>query len=248
MKTTFGFTLAAVFIFLAGCATVSQHEPIQLAENTLAPNSGRVGVAMTALPKVDTNFPGAGCLLCLAAASAANSALTDHTRTLPYEDLPKLKNEVADLLRKRGIAVIVIPGDIKIDELPDSSIDGPNVARKDFSSLKLKYNIDKLLVINITALGMWRTYSSYFPTSDPKAVLQGAGYLVNLSNNNYEWYMPVNIMKSAEGKWDEPPKFPGLTDAYFQALEIAKDSYLKPFSAQSAHAAATGVATHPVQP
>jgi len=248
MKSIIRVVLVVIAVFLGGCATVSHQEAIQLTENTLTPNSGRIGVAMTPLPKIDTHFPGAGCLLCLAAASAANSALTDHTRTLPYEDLPKLKDEVADLLRNRGMAVIVIPGDLKLDELPDSTLRGTNVADQDFSSLKQKYNIDKLLVINITSLGMWRTYSSYFPTSDPKAELQGAGFLVNLSSNTYEWYLPVNIMKSAEGKWDEPPKFPGLTDAYFQALEIGKDSYLKPFSAPPPHASATGIAVHPVQP
>jgi hypothetical protein len=28
---------------------------------------------------------------------------------------------------------------------------------------------------------------------------------------------------SAQGEWDEPPKFPGLTTAYYQAIELAKD-------------------------
>lgn len=86
------------------------------------------------------------------------------------------------------------------------------------------------MVFNITTLGISRTYADYFPTSDPKALLQGSGYLVNLSNNTYEWYLPVNVTKSTDGNWDEPPKFPGLTNAYFQALEIGKDSFLKPFS------------------
>jgi hypothetical protein len=53
--------------------------------------------------------------------------------------------------------------------------------------------------------------------------------VVNLKTNAYEWFMPVNILKSAEQKWDEPPKYPGLTNAYFQALELGRDSFLKPF-------------------
>lgn len=223
-----GLALAAIAVGLGGCAT-RPPSPVSLAEDSLNSQTGRLGVAMTALPKVDTEFPGAACLLCLAAAATANSSLTAHANTLPYEDLPKLKNEVADLIRsKKKANVTVIPEDLKVGELADYGTVGPNIARKDFSPLKQKYKIDKLLVIDITALGFTRPYSAYIPTSDPKALLRGAGYIVNLNNNTYEWYMPVIITKSADKNWDEPPKFPGLTNAYFQALELGKDRFFEP--------------------
>lgn len=228
MKIRIGLTLAAFAVLLSGCASAPQ-KPVQLAPDALKSTAGRVGVAMKALPTVDTHLPGAGCLLCLAAASIANSSLTAHTRTLPYEDLAKLKNDVADLMRKKGVNATVIAENIDMDALADFNGKGPNIARKDFSPLQKKYNIDKLVVIDIHTLGMLRTYSSYIPTSDPKAVLQGAGYIVNLSNNTYEWYLPVDVMKSTDKNWDEPPKFPGLTNAYFQALEVSKDKFLQPF-------------------
>src|SRR5437773_8351923 len=91
--------LAVLAVSLGGCATPPQQAPIPLADTAIAPKSGRVGVAMTPLPKIDTEFPGAWCLLCYAAASAANSSLTNHAKTLAYEDLPKLKDEVANLVR-----------------------------------------------------------------------------------------------------------------------------------------------------
>jgi len=37
-------------------------------------------------------------------------------------------------------------------------------------------------------------------------------------------------VKSAEARWDEPPKHPGLTKAYFQALEVGKETLTKPFA------------------
>jgi hypothetical protein len=221
-------TLAATAVFLAGCAT--RQMPVYLAQNALGGGGGRVGVAMTALPKVDTYFPGASCLLCLAAASIANSSLTTYTQTLPYEDLPKLKDRVADVVRRKGSDVTVIAEALDVNALPDYPAQGTNIARKDFTSLQKKYGVGKLLVIEIQTLGMWRTYSAYFPTSDPKAVLSGRGYIVNLTTNAYEWYTPVNVLRSADGNWDEPPKFPGLTNAYFQALEMGKDAYLTPFA------------------
>ncbi|MBC7956976.1 MAG: hypothetical protein H7Y33_14040 [Cytophagales bacterium] len=185
---------------------------------------------MTALPAVDMNLPGAGCLLCMAAASVANSSLSTHTKTLPYEDLPKLKNQVAQALGKKTKDVIVIEAPLDLTTLPDAMSKGPNLATKDFSSLQKKYGVDKLLVIEIKAVGMERTYSGYIPTGAPLSVLDGSGYLVNLSNNTYEWYKPVRVTRAADGKWDEPPKFPGLTNAYFQVLEMGKDEFLKPFT------------------
>ncbi len=226
MNLRAGVVLVAVVIVLGGCAT--RQPNIALGENALGAGAGKVGVAMMPLPKVDTYFPGASCLLCLAAASIANSSLTTHTQSLPYEDLPKLKERVADVLRKKGTDAIVINGDLDVGALPDFSNPGPNVARKDFTSLQKKYGVGKLLVVQVSALGMWRTYNAYFPTSDPRAVVLGLGYIVNLSNNTYEWYSPVTVYKSAEGNWDEPPKFPGLTNAYFQAIELGNDAFLRP--------------------
>lgn len=214
-------------VLLGGCVSPPQ-QPIALNTSTLSSKANRIGVAMTTLPKVDTHLVGAGCLLCIMTASIANSALTTHSQTLPYEDLPKLKNEAADILRKRGADVVLLAEDINLETLPSTDSKEPNTARKDFSSLRAKYQVDRLLVIEIQTLGMWRTYSAYIPTSDPKGVLQGTGYIVNLHNNTYEWYLPVDITKSADKNWDEPPKFPGLTNAYFQALEIGRDSFLKP--------------------
>ena len=216
-------------VLLSACATPPQ-PPIQLSADSVAGTKGRIGVAMTELPKVETHFPGAGCLLCMATASIANSALTTHTQTLPYEDLPKLKTEIAELLRKKGADVVVIPEPVLVNSLPElRSSNSPNMARKDFASLRQKYQIEKLVVIDIVMLGMLRPYSAYVPASDPKGVLQGTGYLVNLSNNTYEWFLPVNITKSADKSWDEPPKFPGLTNAYFQSIELGRDSFLGPF-------------------
>lgn len=221
---------AAFVVALTGCVAPPQ-TPIPLAGTTLN-NTARIGVVMTVLPPVEMNLPGAGCLLCLAAASIANSSLSTHTKTLPYEDLPKLKNQVAAALGKKAKDVTVIETPLDLASLPDAANKGPNLASKDFSSLQKKHGLDKLLVIEIKAVGMERTYSGYIPTGAPLSVLDGAGYLVNLSNNTYEWFKPVRVTRAADGNWDEPPKFPGLTNAYFQVLEMGKDEFVKPFTGQ----------------
>jgi len=221
-----GLMLAASV--LAGCATKPQL-PVALNAESLGAQAGKVGVAMTPLPKADTSFPGASCLLCIAAASMANTTLTGHARTLPAEDLPRLKDMIGEALRRKGSEVRVLEQEVRVDDLPDASSKGPNIALKDFGALRARHGIDKLVVVSIDALGFERTYAAYFPTSDPKALLRGVAYMVDLKSNTYDWYLPLNVLRSADGAWDEPNKFPGLTNAYFQAIESGKDEVLKPF-------------------
>lgn len=226
-KGLFTAVVASMFL-LAGCAAPPQ-QPVSLSKNVLQGQGNRIGVAMLAPAKADTNFPGAACLLCMAAVSMANSSLTTHTQTLPTADLLRLKTDVADALRKKGQAVTVIDEPIKLDALPKLPA-APNKSRIDFSSLGKKHNVDRLLIIDIAELGVTRSYASYIPTSDPQGVVSGVGYLVNLSDNSYEWYLPLRQVKSVAGKWDEAPSFPGLTNAYFQAVEGTRDAVLQPLS------------------
>ncbi|WP_398498467.1 hypothetical protein [Variovorax sp.] len=224
--------VAALGIFLSGCA-IKPQQPVPLGKDALTSSSAKsakVGVAMSELPKVDTFFPGADCLLCYAFASASNSALTKHTETLARDDLASLKEDVAAALRKKNVEVMVIKEAIDLKSLPDIRTEVPTAARKDFASLRVKHAVDKLLVIDMPQVGYVRTYASYVPTSDPKAVVTGAAYLVDLKTNTYSWYLPININRAAGTTWDEPPKFPGLTNAYFQAIEASRDSVLKPLA------------------
>lgn len=227
MNARISALLASVVVLLSGCVTPLQL-PVPLQPQTLAAPSIRVGIVVAKLPVVDTHFPGASCLLCLAAASIANSQLTTHTKTLPYENFPQVKDELAALLTKKGVAVTLIDS-LDIAELPGFKGDAPNFARKDYTGLKAKYNIDKLLVVAVNLAGIERNYSAYIAVSDPKARLAGSGYMVNLNNNELDWYLPLNVVKASDGKWDEPPKFPGLTNAYFQTLEMSRDLILAPF-------------------
>lgn len=217
-----------VSAFLGGCATTPQGA-VAPSGDFITRHEGRVGVVMSTLPKVDTSFPGADCLLCMGAASAANSSLTSHTHTLGTDEVATYKSNMVDALRKKGFTVVDIADSLDIGKLPSAQQKTPGHATKDFSSLKAKYAVDKLCVLEVRQLGIERTYAAYIPTSDPHAIVRGQAYLVDLSSNAYDWYQPVSVTTAAEGKWDEPPAFPGLTNAYFQAIEKARDQYIGPF-------------------
>jgi len=220
-------TIAAMvaLVALTGCATKPQL-PVAMKTDTLAPQV-RVGVALTAVPKADTYLPGAGCLLCMAAASMANSSLTAHTKTLASDDLAMVKTQVVESLKKKGVQVVAIDGDLdptKFPELPNE----PNLSNRDYRRLQAEYKIDKLLIIRLEGVGFLRNYASYVPTSDPRAWVKATGYVVDLRTNAYDWWQPVEVLRPAQGKWDEPPRFPGLTAAYYEAIELAKEQLVQP--------------------
>ncbi|MEW5788536.1 MAG: hypothetical protein AB1899_11855 [Pseudomonadota bacterium] len=238
MKIHSFFALSLAVAVLAGCATPRQ-QPVSLNRDAIGPQAGRIAVAMTELPKREMLTPGADCLLCLASARMLNSSLIDHIRSLPLEDLPNLRNEAAELLRKQGARVVVVDEPLDVSALSGWDGKGQDLAVKDFSPLREKYGADRLLVFDIQALGLIRNYSAYIPTGDPRANLIGTGYMVELNSNHYDWYLPVTITRSTDRNWDESPAFPGLTNAYFQVLELGREEFLKPFAADGVKAVAS---------
>lgn len=215
----------AVAVSLAACQTAPQN-PIALKKDALATGKGRVAVAMhTAAP--DLYLPGAGCLLCLGAATIANSSLNTYAKTMKVDELVQVKAEIVEMLRKKGIDAVALDAQLDLGNLPDLKL-GTDMATKDFSSVAKGY--DHLVVVNVQQIGFVRNYAAYVPTSDGKATVQALAFMVDLKSNAYEWFDHVTITRSADGAWDEAPAFPGLTNAYFQAIEQAKDEIKKPFA------------------
>jgi len=229
MRFRFGLLAAFAAAFLSGCASAPQ-APVSMRFGIFAQPGQRIGVAMSKLPKADTSFPGADWPLPRAAASVANSALTAHARTLPADDLASLKQEIAAALKLKGQVPVVIDEPVVLDQLPKANSTARNAASRDYSSLQSRYQLDKLLVVELVEVGITRPYSSYIPTGEPKGIVRGMSYIVNLKDNCYEWYLPVLQQKSARGNWDEAPAFPGLSNAYYQALEAARETILRPLA------------------
>jgi hypothetical protein len=216
----------ALVLLMQGCAAPRQ-QAVTLPTDYFSAKTDRIGVAMTVVPKPDTSFPGAGCLLCLATASAANGQMTKAVQTWPSDDVKPLKSELAALLKAKSQQTVELGEPIELDKLKDRPNPVAGFARKDFSALRASAGVDRLLVVQIAALGAWRNYSAYIPNGPPVAVFKAQAYIVDLTNHKYDWYQEFDISQAAEGPWDEPPKFPGLTNAYFQVLERGKDSIKK---------------------
>jgi hypothetical protein len=219
--------LATIFssLLISGCVSAPP-KAVGLAKDYWSQPERKVGVVMTAVPKLDVYLPGAGCLLCMAVAEGANSALSKHIDTLTQEDVPELGKQMVVALKAKGVDAILIEEKLNLDKLPKFSSKDPNAPKKNFSKFRDKYGISQLVVINITMLGMHRSYSGYVATSDPKAVFAGSAYIVDLATNSHSAYKTIEIYRSVSDKWDEPPSFPALTNAYYQALEVGKETVI----------------------
>ena len=226
MKKTLIAILSISFLLATGCASTQMDVPLA---GTSLVQGEKVGVYIDELPQVTTQFPGAGCLLCLAAASATHGDLTKYVKTLTAEDLTNVSATIGGTLKEKGVTPVIIEEKIEINKLPKLRANKEllNRAQRDFSSVVPE--LDKIIVIDINAMGVHRNYSSYIPTGDPQAVVQGVAYMIDLKSNTYEWYSPVSVYRSAEGEWKEKPSYPGLTNAFYQAIESAKDFIVQPF-------------------
>ncbi|GAA3953048.1 hypothetical protein [Allohahella marinimesophila] len=219
MKSSFILVVLTCVAVLTGCAGRVQ-PPVALDQNFWQKENPRVGVSMTSAQQPAAYLSGADCLLCLAAANIANSELIDHMPTLPAEDLLSLEAELVDTLNAQGLQASAVTDSFSVKHLKPSSL--PEGAEKDFSPWADTY--DYLLIVDVSMFGTHRSYSGYIPTSDPQAVVKGRVYMVDMSNNQYVLYDAFHTIRAVDGEWDEAPTFPGVTNAYFQAIESSKDN------------------------
>lgn len=222
------FILAGVVALFSGC--VSVQEPIAVTQSIYQDESAnRVAVVMTPLPEPDVVFPGAGCLLCLATAEGLHTSLSSHTEGLDGSEFKLSKSHLADRLREKGVDPVVIDEPLVLRELPKVKSSSENAVGYDFSALAETYDADYVLVISVSVYGFSREFASYIPTTDPVAVFQGKGFMVDPTTNTYVWYHPFDVVKGVEGEWDQPPEFPKLTNAFYQVVAEARDVVLAEF-------------------
>jgi len=219
--------LALLFSFswLTGCATVQP--PVTMAPEVWQESNETIGIAVTELPKPDTVLAGNQGLLDLAFNASMASSLTNKVRTWDVNTLNDTPNQVQKILEHQGYKTKLLGKlDIsKLKELPSKE----GYAGLDYSTLKAKEGINKLILFLPTAAGTYRTYYSVMPTSDPIAQVGINSFVIDLDDNRLLHYQTVVMQRSAAGDWDEGPEFPNLTNAFYQALDMSQQALLVPF-------------------
>lgn len=213
-------------VFAAGCATVPQQSTVEFNSANLKAGQ-KVGVYISQMPKITTQFPGANCLLCLGVASAAHSGLTKQVESFKPEALVKVPDVINNHLKSKGVEVVKINELIK--KLPKVKPAAGSTLAKDYRPYKTQFGIDLLLVVNYQQVGVNRPYNAYVPVAVPHASIVAEFYVVDIETNTYFAYAPINLTKQPDGNWDVSPKYPAVTNAFFQLEEQAAEQLLKSF-------------------
>lgn len=225
-------SLVAMTFVIAACATTPQ-QAIPLQNQVWQRNADKVILVVKQTPEPTFSTPGAGCLLCIGVARAAHGSLIEQVESWSPDELNTLESSLRLQLEQLGLTVQTVSWE-DIKELPGYGGSEPNAADKDFSEFARENGASHIVVLKVDSQGVSRNYASYVPTGDPTAKIVGQAYLVSVESNLYEWYQPIETNVKARGEWDEPPNFPGLTNAYFQAIEMVKGDILRPFQSQTA--------------
>jgi hypothetical protein len=213
--------VALLALGLSACA-VTPTPSVKIDSSFYKDDTSSVGVYFIAPEKVDTYLDGASCLLCYAAAAAANGHLTKHIQTMNVNDMTEVKADIISILQEKGKKVELVNNELKLNKLKTYKPKTVGFADVDYTTLKDAVGVDKLLIVQIEMLGAQRLYSGYVPTSSPAGAVSGKMYMVDLATNKLELYQVINERVAVNGEWDEPASFPGVTAAYFQAVEQAK--------------------------
>ncbi|GMM85062.1 hypothetical protein [Pseudoalteromonas sp. MTN2-4] len=228
MRTIKIIFAALITLGLAACGSTPQ-PTVSLKPEVLNAEK-KIGIYFAKAEAPTTNIHGAYCLLCYGVASAANATLDKHLKTLPIADLESTKELVLEGYKKSSDNVSYI-------ELSENEVKKLKkfkgelgFAKKDFRPLKESKNIDVLVVVEYWAHGAYRLYDAYIPLTDPQGYVTGVVYSVDLNDNQYIQYQKIDKKVVVDGEWDEPSlNFPGVTNAYYQALEQTKESIKKIF-------------------
>lgn len=221
-KTIKSALIVTLALVLTACGSTPQ-PTVQLQSNQVGTDKK---VAFVYVEPEDTaattHIYGAGCLLCYGVASALTSSLDKHLEgTIDATELNALKDLVIQEYRQYNSDMQVVTLNTPINKL--KKFKGElGFAEKDFRPLKDTLNADVLVVFELYEHGAYRSFSEYIPNGDPQGYVSGKLYTVDLSTNAYIQYLVIDQKVQPEGLWDEPPTFPGVTNAYYQAIENAK--------------------------
>jgi len=220
--------LVASIAVLAGCVTVVPNfsaRPVFWERKQAV-----IGVAVAELPKPTAYKGGSQGLLDIAINNANAGSLETHLGSLDISKVANISDRIVEYLTVKGFKVKQIKDPIKISELKELEKDTANAADNprsshDFTPLKAKYGIDKLVLITVTQVGTVRNYYGFIPLGAPSGITSMSGKAINLTDNSLEWnQVTTQTVPSADPEWDQPPEYPGLTKSVFVALDRTRDS------------------------
>ena len=209
----------------AGCATV---QPVHLDQSYWAHKPDSVGVVIVKMPEPRTLKMGAQGLLDIGINALMADSLTKYLNGLNQDDFREAGKVIATHFSKHGVPTKLIPEELDLATVPKAQNPEKGFAKLDFASLKAKYGVEQLVVLQVNASGTIRSYYGFIPTSAPKGYFSCNGMLVDLNNNKLLWTASAVQQVPVEDPWDQASEsYPHITAAFYRALEGAKTSVVR---------------------
>jgi hypothetical protein len=216
LKLIFSF---ALLLSVIGCATTQKPIPFS---STVFNENKKIGIVYTAVPKATTSYTGSIGLLDYAVISAANEGLDSYLATLTFPEYDQFQSALAESLTSKGINLIEIKEPITREKAKNLKRPSEGKSKNDFSEYKSEYDLDMLILIDLTAIGTTRSYYGFLPTSEPLAHSSVVGQLIDLESNQLHWYSSTVNIKTIPTPWDEADaSYPNLTTSVYQSLDEA---------------------------
>jgi len=199
---------------IAACAAPPA-QTVALSNSFWQEKTARIGVVLVEVPKGAVHMVGPQDALDRAIANATDARLRDYLQTL----LPREFHQVGELflerLQAKGYAVSLISQPIERSRYVALQAKGSTKLNDhSITALQAQYGIDRLLVLSIDRFGAFRDYFVFVPTAAPTAMFQVSGELIDLTRNQVLWRVSMaekqNLL-AVEGRWDQPPDYPNLT-------------------------------------
>ncbi len=200
-------------IMLTSCAT---QKNVKLSENFWNNPKQKIALATASVAtKPQLYQHGYQGLLEIAISRAMNKQLNSHLMQTDLMWYQKLASNFAAKLNERGISTKI-----------DTQL---NVNEKNYSQIASRAGSDKVLVIQLEAIGAVRNYYGLIPINAPQAYCVLSGKLINTSNNQVLWSYQTKVIRPVEGKWDQPPHYPELDHAIKIAINTAEHELIDSF-------------------
>lgn len=221
-----------VCILLTGCITITPDVPIS--HKFYEQTNKKLGICLIEKKHAEFITLGDNSLLSIAVVASATDKIKAHFKTIDISEFSTIKSQLSNLLEKKGFNVIIVNDVPKFDSMPKFT--DPNTKdkvyfyEKNLMPLKEKYGVDFLVLLKPYRVGGQRMYNGVIPKGDPYATFGVLTSIVNLNNNQLSMNQRTYLTRKAEGAWDEPPNYPGLTNSFFITMEQAKEGVLKSFT------------------
>lgn len=210
---------------LTGCATQG---PVALDKSYWVNKPESVGVIIAKTPPVGSHKRGAQGLLDMAINNAMAGGIDKHLNSLKLDEFREAGHVIANHFSSQGVPAKFIEEEIDLSTVSKVKKAPTGTAPLDFASLKSKYGVDQLVVLEVLAAGTIRSYYGFIPLTAPQGYFMCKGTLVNLQDNKILWLGTGTKEVVVDEPWDqEATAYPHVTGAFYQAMEGAKTDMLR---------------------